>query len=158
MGRYSGVSASALVQRWGSKHRLLVAFAERAAAGSGRHLNPDRERGSVLDRLVEGLSDGAGAGGAKVAIANHLFLLQLHLADLGSGSPARDQSRATRLAIHRCLEAANRAGELPSNGLEELATTLQLVYNGAIVNWMIDPGAATVGEYVRGRLRAVLQI
>ena len=158
VGRHSGLTASALVQRWGSKRALLLAFARRAAvAAAGTDLVASG-RGPALPRLVRGLAAQADLLRTPVDVAGHLGLLQLDLTDPEFGALARDHSREIQARIRESLAAASRRGELDAGRLDQLAKTLQAVYNGALLSWALDPGSESLREYLEKRLTAVLAL
>ena len=158
VGRHSGITASALVQRWGSRRRLLLAYAERAVAEAADFLSPPPARGLLLAGLIEDLAGQVSDRSTPGEIANHLSFLQLDLTDPDFGVLAASHARAVRQAILGRLREAAVRGEVATEGLEELGTTLQVVYNGAVVTWAIDPVTESVREHVRNRLWAVLRM
>lgn len=154
VGRHSGLTASALVQRWGSKRALLLAFARRSAGGSAAVVRP--EEGDVIPRLVAGLAAQAASMSTRTAIAGHLGFLQLDLTDPEFGEAARQRVRATRAEIRKGLEEARLRSELPAVDLDQLAATLLDVYNGALIGWALDPGGVSLQDHLVRRLRAAI--
>lgn len=123
-----GLTASALTQRFGSKHGLLVAFATREAAN------------------VAGI----------FAKANNLAFLQLDLTDPELRPHAVTQSRALRAEITTLLTEAIEYGLLaPTTSPETLAADLYATYCGAMLTWAID-GTGPLPDWLTQHLERTL--
>ena len=53
------------------------------------------------------------------------------------------------------LDAAERGGELAPGTAAELATALQVVYNGALITWAVDP-RRSLRSWVEDHVRRTL--
>ena len=151
----AGLAAPTLVQRFGSKRGLLLAVARREGPAVAEHLAAsDRP---PLEALVEGLVTLAGPLHTPAEVANHLSFLQLDLTD----PEFRDLAQRHSGELHRCLaillRRAGAAGHLPPCDVEQLARSLQVVFNGVLVQWAID-GAGSLGEALRREIRPLVGI
>jgi AcrR family transcriptional regulator len=153
----AGISAAALVHRFGSKRALLLLAAADVATGSDyifpdlrlRHRSPVRALLSLADCMSELL------GSTPVGITNSLAFLQIHLADPEFHRHALAASAGMRAGISSLVHDAIRAGEIERCPPGPLASALHAALFGSLSNWVIhrtgDPGA-----WVRRDLRAVL--
>ena len=113
VAREARVSAATLVQRFGSKRGLLLAFAAQRIARSRRGVRadpPDQRVGArrhLCDRRLHG-GDGADAE----MLANSVAFLQLDLSDPEFHKHAHAHSRATQAEIKALLDEAVAAGDL----------------------------------------------
>lgn len=158
VAREAGLTAGALVQRFGSKRGLIVAMAERAAratpAVAGRlraaHRSPLEALRGYADRVAE-------MGEAPGGVAHHLAYLQLDLTDPDLRRAVREQARAGRALIRGLLAEAAAAGELAGEPpLDELARTVEATVGGSLLGWAIYQ-EGTVREWIRRDLEAVLR-
>jgi AcrR family transcriptional regulator len=156
VGAEAGVSAAALVQRFGSKAALLRAVSadgsRHAAAAFDRaesaHDSPLRTLQRALDSFAEGVS-------SRTELANHLGMLQMDLADEELRRQAAQQAKLVRSRIAGLLDAAVAAGELRSCDTTALATTVHTAYSGALITWAVE-GRGSLSAWLRARLDAVL--
>src|SRR5689334_25365224 len=92
----AGVTAGALVQRFGSKRGLLLALAEGAAAGTAEFLDAfGRGHASPLGAVREYARCLAHLAESPAALARNLAYLQIDLADAEFRVHLRAQWRAT---------------------------------------------------------------
>jgi AcrR family transcriptional regulator len=136
----AGLSAAALVKRFGSKRALLLAFAAQAVDA----VDPvfDRARaahGTALAALHAALAELVQDVGSVAEFANHLGLLQLDLADPEFRAHAAAHARRLRERILALLTDAVAAGELAGADPGRLARAVQLTYNGVLILWAVDP-------------------
>jgi AcrR family transcriptional regulator len=151
-----GLSAPALTQRFGSKRSLLRAHAEAATTRVDDVFT--RVRGTsptALSALRAGLLELTAGIETRDAIANHLALLYLDLTDPELGAHAARQSRLFRRAITQLVDEAIRDGEINPTNAAELADTVYVVYNGALVTWAID-GTGSLTRWLSKRIDRVL--
>jgi AcrR family transcriptional regulator len=157
VGAEAGLTAGALVQRFGSKRGLLLALVrgtvgdvcEQMAATRGRHDSP-----------LEALLDYAGAMGRYVRtpeeLANHLAFFQMDLTDPEFHEPALEFFRAERTALQALLEEAVARGELSAAAdPARLAEAVQVAMNGARVVWAVVR-EGTLEERTREAVAGVL--
>jgi AcrR family transcriptional regulator len=151
-----GLSAPALTQRFGSKRSLLLTYAEAATTAVDDVFN--KVRGSsptALSALRAALVELTAGIGTRDAIANNLAFLYLDLTDPDLGAHAATQSRLFRRAITKLLDEAISNGEIKPTNTAELADTLYVVYNGALVTWAID-GTGSLTRWLSKRIDRVL--
>jgi AcrR family transcriptional regulator len=139
VAKEAGVSAATLVQRFGSKRGLLLAF---AAAGSG-------DQGPMYAQIraahrsplaaVYGVAD-CMAGMAKTPeiLSNSLAFLQIDLVDPEFHKHAHAHSRGGQAEIKKLLDEAVAAGELQRCDTARLARAVQSLIGGSLVGWAVD--------------------
>ena len=154
VAREVGLSPATLVQRFGSKRSLLLAVAARGSAGAAldEHATAGRP---PLAALVNGLVARTIGAGTPEALANHLAFLQMDLADPEFHALALDDAMHVRERIEALLRRATAAGELEGADPAELARSLQVTFNGALVSWAIERDGA-LSDYLRRELEARL--
>ena len=133
----AGLTAGALVQRFGSKRELLLSFMEAWSSGSADPFAQFRRPGAApLGILYEYADCLAQMGGSPSELAHHLSYLQLDLTDPDFHRHVRKQAVATRAAIRELLDDAMEAGELVS-GLDTraLSRQVELTLNGSFWTW-----------------------
>lgn len=154
----AGVTAGALVQRFGSKRDLLL----RLSAGSAdwtkemfaqlraAHRSPLAALRAYGDCVAQ---MGEGPGG----LAHHLGYLQIDLTDPDFHRLVKAQATATRRGIRQLLDAAAVSGELrPGVDTASLARTVEAIVGGSLFAWAFyREGRAT--NWVRQDLDAVLR-
>ncbi len=156
VARKAGVSAAALVQRFGSKRDLLLAA---VASGTGasdqlfaalraNHRSPLAALYALADCMVM-------MGSTPEAIANTLAFLQIDLTDPDFHRHALAASADTRAGIRALVREAIAAGELVRCDDRRLASALQATLNGSLLNWAVHrEGALTA--WIRKDLRMLL--
>lgn len=145
----AGVSAPALVQRFGSRRELLLKFAEQGVKGLTKAFAAARaETASPLEALQHALTKLSRTVRSKSALANHLGFLQMDLADSAFRVHAVAHSRAFQEEIASLLTEAVEAGELPVRAdTERLTRAVYAMYNGALLTWALD-GEGPVDKWV----------
>jgi AcrR family transcriptional regulator len=141
------------VQRFGSKHALLFAAAQRGAARARVALPAPGD--APLAALTDGLVAMTKPVRDPAAFANHLALLQLDLGDPQLRPLAAAHARALRRAIRALLDAAVLAGELEPCDTRALADGVHATFHGAQLDWAVDRRGTLAGR-VRRALHAVL--
>ena len=133
----AGVTAGALVQRFGSKRGLLLALAEGAAAGTHEFLDEfARPYASPLAAVRAYAECMAHLAESPAALARNLAYLQIDLADADFRAHLRTQGRATRAWFEERLARAVEAGELaPDTDVRALARTVETVLGGSLLTW-----------------------
>ncbi len=109
--REVGLSPATLIQRYGTKHELLLAADRR---GVELWVTPveEAEHPSPLDRVVEGLVGAVDPDMTPEAMANSVAMLQLDLVEPDFHAETLRGARRLRAALQRHLLAASDAGEL----------------------------------------------
>jgi AcrR family transcriptional regulator len=153
----AGLTAGALVQRFGSKRELLLRLSEGAADGNATFIRELRQKHrsplAVLRAYAECLADLASS---PAALARNLAYLQIDLTDDDFRKHLLAQSKATRAAITDLLNEAIAAGELSRDtDSATLAKLVETTLSGSLLTWATyrDGGAAA---WLRADLEAVL--
>lgn len=151
-----GLSAGALVQRFGSKRGLLLAVASTAASGVASDLRAlRRAHPSPLDALTAAATGMARAGLSAEALAHHLAFLQLDIADPEFRTFALEFFEATHAGYTSLIEEAVAAGELRPCHAGDLAHAVAAVSGGSIMGWAVwQKGRAA--RWVRRDLETLL--
>ncbi len=139
IGAEAGVTAGALVQRFGSKRELLLTFAAGAAQGTGDFLGALRSRQtSPLAALREYAGCMADLAPSPAALARNLAYLQIDVADPDFRKHLLAQYQATRAGLEELVEAAIAARELDATARSKpLARALEAALSGALLTWAI---------------------
>ncbi len=133
------VSPATLVQRFGSKRGLLLAF---AATGAGT-LPQEFARIRAASRSALAAVYGVGDGVAAMAISpemlsNSLSFLQMDLTDPEFHKHALAHSRAMHAGLRTLLDEAVGAGQLQPCDTARLARAVQGLIGGSLLQWAID--------------------
>jgi AcrR family transcriptional regulator len=139
IAREAKVTAGALVQRFGSKHGLLLALMERAAGGTdGLFRQLEARRRSPLAVLRAYADCTAELGETPAKLAHNLTYLQLDLTDRAFGHIARAQARIARAEIRGLLRKAVAAGELRGGtDTSALAELVEATIGGSLMSWAL---------------------
>jgi AcrR family transcriptional regulator len=135
----AGVSAAAVVQRFGSKRALLLAMAGDVATGDlyifpglrARHRSPV----AALLGLAECMAPLF--GGTPAGTANTLAFLQTDLGDPEFHRHALAGSEGMRAGIRALVRDAISAGELVRGDASRLASALHATLNGSLLAWAV---------------------
>jgi AcrR family transcriptional regulator len=157
----AGLSPATLVQRFGSKRGLLLAFAGHATETVRLPFQRAREdHGSPLAALRAALVNLAEGVSTPEELANSLGFLQLDLTDPEFRRHAAEHARHTRDEIAALLSEARAAGELAGEAdVDRLARAVQVTYNGALILWALtggEPLAAAMRDALDQTLRPYL--
>jgi AcrR family transcriptional regulator len=157
IAKEAGVTAGALVQRFGSKHALQVALAEGLAASAGEMIRGLRQKHeSPLDALNEYADCMAQMADSPQALARNLAYLTQDVSDPDLRQHLLTQSRATRAALRELLDEAVARRELRRDtDTKSLARMVESMIGGALFTWAAhQEGSAK--RYVREHVHAVL--
>jgi AcrR family transcriptional regulator len=133
----AGVTAAALVQRFGSRRGLQLALAERVADQTpdlfaelrARHREP-------LAALRAYAACYAGMGESPAAVARNLSYLLQDLTDPELNVRVRAQARRTRRGLRLLVKDAVGAGALKRHtDVRALARTIEAVLGGSLLAW-----------------------
>jgi AcrR family transcriptional regulator len=154
----AGVTAGALVQRFGSKRQLQIALAAGVAESAGDLIRALREKhGSPLAAIRDYAACMAQMAKTPEALARNLAYLTVDISDPELRKHLLVQSRATRAALHEILDEAVRSRELRRNtDTAKLARTLETVIGGALFSWAIYR-EGTASRSMREHVDAVLE-
>ena len=133
----AGLTAGALVQRFGSKRGLMVALTEAWSQSAPDMFEQIRKRtGSPLEALRIYADCMAAMGQSPSVFAHHLSYLQLDLTDPELHKHVRAQAVSSRAAIQRLLEDAVAAGELRGDvDCERVARMVEVALSGSLMTW-----------------------
>lgn len=137
VGTEAGVTASAIVQRFGSKRALLRALNARFADGTADHLAGIRAAHASPVAAIRAWAEGfAWMVASPSTLAHHLGYLQLDLADPVMFKHVRQATRATRQTLALWVEAAMAAGEIRAGtDAAALARILHTAANGSMMSY-----------------------
>lgn len=154
----AGVTASALVQRFGSKRELLLALSRAWSASAADFFAELRGRNaSHLAVLRDYAACIAGLAASPAAFARNLAYLQIDLTDEGFREPLEAYARSARVEIARELRAAVEAGELAARvDPDRLARTVEAVLSGSMMTWA-HYREGDAASWMRADLDAVLE-
>ncbi|MDF2772002.1 MAG: TetR family transcriptional regulator [Geminicoccaceae bacterium] len=156
VGAEVGLAPATLVQRFGSKRGLLLAVVKHSVDSVDRRFVLVRERAkTALDALFTAASDMAEHIRTPEALVHNLAFFQLDLSDPEFHRLTLDHSRRVRAGYTALLDEAVRAGELSECNTRALASVLQAVAAGSVLNWAIHR-EGTVLRWVRSDLETVL--
>jgi AcrR family transcriptional regulator len=154
----AGLTAGALVQRFGSKRAMLLAHARHAAVTGDLGLTaPQPQTTSPLETLRTAAGMYASlAGSRRAAVRNLAYLLN----DLGDPVLRRHLLRMSRTArswYEQLLTDAVAAGELHlAADVRSLARLIEATLRGSFLSWALyEEGAAA--DWLREDLDAVLR-
>lgn len=157
VAKEAGVSAAALVQRFGSKRALLLAAARDAASGADYIFPGLRARHrSPLAALLGLAGCMTMLGSTPEAVANTLAFLQLDLDDPDFRGHALAGSKGSHAGIRALVKDAIRAGELVSCDAGRLAWALQAALNGSLRGWAVHR-RGDLAPWLRRDLQTVLE-
>ena len=138
VAREAGVSAPTLVQRFGSKRGLLLAFASLGSEGTREQFDAIREKyPHPLDALREVVRCYAQMAPSPEAVSNGLAFLQMDLTDPDFHQPALIAARATLVELQRILDDAVKARRLRRCDTKQLALALHSMIGGAMLAWAV---------------------
>jgi AcrR family transcriptional regulator len=137
IARQAGVTASALVQRFGSKRQLQIALAEGAADWAPAFIDRLRTQyRSPLAALRAYAECMAGMAETPAAFLRSLAYLQEDLSDPELRARLARQGEATQRELESLLRAAVDAKELvASTKPKTLVRTIEAVLTGSMMTW-----------------------
>ncbi len=151
-----GLVPATLIQRFGSKRGLLLAYAEYAVGTVAPRFAAARaEQASPLAALFDALGRVTASMATPEALANSLSMLQLDLTDPDFNRHARRYLDVAQAEIRALLDEAVAAGELLPCDTDRLARAVHTTYNGSLVFWAIHQ-EGPLGDWLRRDLDLVL--
>jgi AcrR family transcriptional regulator len=153
----AGVTAGALVQRFGSKRGLMLALmAEFAGSAPAFFAALRAAHPSPLAALRAYADCQARMADSPATLAHHLAYLQIDLTDPEFHAHLGAQARDSRGELRRLLADAVAAGELaPATDVDGLTRAVQSVLAGSLFVWA-SLREGTAAAWVRADLDAVL--
>lgn len=132
----AGLTAGALVQRFGGKRALLLKLMEGAAGGTRALMTGARGKRGAYSALLHWGDCFAQMGESPAGMGHHLAWLQLDLTDSGFNRFAQDQARETAAVLEEWIAEAQRDGDLTSEADPvELARAIQAMLGGSLISW-----------------------
>jgi AcrR family transcriptional regulator len=153
----AGLTAGALVQRFGSKRDLLLALSGRYSSGTADMFAALRTAARSPLAAIRAYSDClAQMAASPAALVRSLSYLQIDLTDPDFRKHLEVQARSTRAELIALIEAAIDSKELmPHTRPRQLARTIEAVLAGSMMAWAhYQEGSAA--EWMRQDLEAVL--
>lgn len=157
IAKEAGLTAGALVQRFGSKRDLLLALSNRYAGGTREMFDElRRAHPSPLSTLRAYAECVAGLATSPAALARNLSYLQVDLTDPDFRQHLVKHARASRVELEKIIVAAIAAGELArATNARQLARTVEAVVGGSMMAWAYY-AEGTAARWMRQDLDAVL--
>jgi AcrR family transcriptional regulator len=156
VAREAGLSAATLIQRFGSKRRLMLALATSAcdsvdacfAAVRSAHSSP-------LDALMAAATEMTNYVQSPEEMANHLAFLQTDLSDPDFYAVMLENSRRIEAGYRALLDEAMAAGELKPCDTDRLARAVGSMSGGSLIAWAVYR-QGTAQAWVRADLATLL--
>src|SRR5215475_2645220 len=143
VGDAVGLSAAALVQRFGSKRGLLLAFVSSAPGHADEcFVRVRAAHASPLAALTAAALEEAQHVSSPDELANSVAFLQMDLSDPDFRRPALANSKQVLAGYEALIRDAIDAGELAECDEARLARTLHAVVGGSLINWAIHRDGA----------------
>jgi AcrR family transcriptional regulator len=135
----AGISPATLVQRFGSKRGLLLAFASSGSDDLGDHFARIRAKHrSPIAAVYEVGRCIAAMAETPQMLSNSLAFLQMDLVDPDFHKHALVHSRGMQSGLKGLLDEAVRQGELLRCDTSRLARAVQALIGGSMLQWAID--------------------
>lgn len=133
----AGLTAGALVQRFGSKRELMLGLMEQSVGLAKHTFDALRAKHASPLAVLEAYADCvARMADTPATLAHHLSYLQLDFTDPDFHRHARAQARASRAELHALLDDAVAAGELPpGSDTAALARAVETTLTGSLMTW-----------------------
>ena len=159
----AGITAGAIVQRFGSKRKLMLALAEAGIEWPRYMFRQLREEHDSPLAGLRAYSDCmAGLAESPSGLAHHLSYLQIDLTDEEFHKHTQAMARVTHEELRSLVEAAVTAGELRScTESDALARAVGVTLNGSMLAWAFfreGPAAAWMRHDLELVLRPYLRI
>ncbi len=139
VAKEAGVSPATLVQRFGSKRGLLLAFASAGSGTLGEEFDQiRRQHRSPIAAIYATAECMAAMAVTPETLSNSLAFLQIDLTDPEFHKHALAHSRATHAEITKLLDEAVAGDELLPCDTARLAGTVQALMGGSLLQWAID--------------------
>jgi AcrR family transcriptional regulator len=157
VAKEAGLAPATLVQRFGSKRALMLAFAEHAASLAREPF--EQARTQVAEPLVALraalLIASRSTKGRRELTHSVAFLLE-DLADAELRAHAARHARWTEASIRGLLDCAVERGQLASHDTARVARALQAAYSGALIQWAIR-GRGSLASWITAVVDTLLE-
>jgi len=153
----AGLTAGALVQRFGSKRDLLLMLSERFSGGTGEMFAElRRAHRSPLATLRAYAECMSGMAETPASLLRNLQYLQIDLTDPDFRKHLARSALATRGELEKLIREAIAARELvTTTKAKQLARTIEAVIGGSMLSWAFYQ-EGTAAKWIRRDLNAVL--
>jgi len=139
VAKEAGVSPATLVQRFGSKRSLLLAFvATGPTALRGEFARIRARARSPLAAVYATADCMAAMAPTAEALSNGLAFLQMDLVDPDFHTHAHAHSRAMQAEIEALLRDAIEQRELKKTNTRRLARAVHSLIGGSLLQWAVD--------------------
>jgi len=139
VGKEAGVSPATLMQRFGSKRGLLLAFVASGPQTLGGEFARIRARHrSPIAAVYEVAECMAAMADTPETLSNSLAFLQIDLVDPDFHRHALAHSRGMVAGLKGLLDEAVAGGELQRCDTTRLARVVQGLIGGSLLQWAID--------------------
>jgi AcrR family transcriptional regulator len=155
VARHAGVSTGALVQRFGSKRELLLAFLRAETLPTGGMRAAYDAAPDPLTGLIDAVLAFAGREQSPEEFANHLAFLHLELADPEFRALLGAYDAALRAELTGYLTGAVAAGQLGRDHVEPLAAAVSALVSGTQIVWAMSR-RGTLADALRRDLATLL--
>jgi AcrR family transcriptional regulator len=153
----AGLAPATLVQRFGSKRALMLAFAEHAASLARQPFEQARTQvAEPLGALRTALLIASRSTKGRRELTHSLAFLLEDLADEELRAHAARHARWTEASIRELLDCAVERGELASHDTARVARALQAAWNGALIQWAIR-GRGSLASWISAVVDTVLE-
>ncbi|MDP2321661.1 MAG: TetR/AcrR family transcriptional regulator [Acidobacteriota bacterium] len=154
----AGVTAGALVQRFGSKRDLMIALSERFSGGTGEMFVAIRKAHRSPLAALRAYGDCiSGLATSPEALARNLSYLQIDLTDPDLRQHLVAQAWSSRRELQAIIRDAVAAGELVrETNPTRLARTVEAILAGSMMSWAYYE-EGTAAQWMRDDLEAVLK-
>lgn len=154
----AGVTAGALVQRFGSKRDLLLKLSERFSGGTSEMFARLRSAHRSPLATLRAYSDCmAGMAETPASLLRNLQYLQIDLTDPDFRRHLAKSAKATRDELQKLIREAIEAKELvTATNARQLARTIEAVIGGSMLSWAFYQ-EGTSSKWMRDDLNAILK-
>jgi len=157
VGNEIGLSAAALVRRFGSKRGLMLALAQSARDGVDACFNAVRASNpSPLAAVLAAGTEMTRYVKSPEEMANHLAFLQTDLSDPDFYALMLENSRRILDGYRKLLDDAIAAGELMRCDTARLARAVDALAGGSLIGWAVQR-QGTAEAWVRRDLETLLE-
>lgn len=145
-----GLAPATLLQRFGSKHQLLVSASRFAAAAwKGMAESMCKDSTDPVDTILRLLKKPAKQIGSAAELANHLSYLCMDITNEDLGAVGRLHHKQQLSVLRSLVRKAVTAGILREDTPATLPEHLQAVCSGAMINWVFSRRSSLAADVGR---------
>ncbi|MEM8621716.1 MAG: helix-turn-helix domain-containing protein [Actinomycetota bacterium] len=143
-----GLTGPALGFRFGSKRKLLIAFAaDQPAATADRFHRITTNAQSARAAIIDSLTALTASMTTQAEVANNVAMLGLDLADAELRAYAAEQAGVIKTALASTIRSTAPDGDSAEGDAAAAAEYIYVVWSGALIAWAIA-GRGTISEAV----------